>query len=98
MQTNINSYPDSTDQPSAPRDEDFKWQARVLTLVLAEYPREWRDEDLARELLGESPDFDARDSYERAVGDLIRLGVIYRSGSFLSPSRATIHIEELPLS
>lgn len=70
---------------------DATVQRVVLSLVLAAYPEFLTIPHLAREI-------DQGDDVERAVRDLVGVGLLVCSGISLWPSRAALHFERLELS
>jgi hypothetical protein len=78
-----------------PAEQDLRDQAVVLTLVLANWPP-LRLFDLVREIADDSDDFVQRDRIERAVRDLVGVGLLHRQGEFVLASRAAFHFNRLP--
>lgn len=85
------------DQLEALDRENAKWQARVLALLLAsaEDGDQLSQVELATELIGESPEWAARDGFERAVSELERYGLVRRVEPLVLPTRAARHFDRL---
>ena len=81
------------DNPSS--SEDRKVQDAVLGLVLAEHPAQLTLSEISREISGDNADFADADAAERAVRDLIGVGLLHRSGTLIVASRAALRFEEL---
>jgi len=76
-------------------EEDAATERAVLQQVLALHPAQITLEELMREV-GEGGDgFARRDAIERAVRDLAGAGLLRRSDSFVLPTRAALHFNEL---
>ncbi|HEX5762000.1 MAG TPA: hypothetical protein VFY04_02655 [Solirubrobacterales bacterium] len=95
MHGNRNSEVEDSEEALAPAREDARWQARVLSLLLAEIPHPLSEKEIARELLDEEPDFADEDGIKRAIQDLIRVGLAQRAETLISPSRAARHMSKL---
>lgn len=81
--------PDSSgDEQFENARDDAAWRSRVLALVLAEDPHQLTELELVRELLGPDPNFAERDALERAIGDLVRGGLVQRNESLIWLTRA----------
>lgn len=74
---------------------DLRDQGVVLVHVLALYPAHLRLGELIREISGGSADFSEQDRFERAVGDLIGVGLLARSAELVLPTRAAIRCNEI---
>lgn len=74
---------------SRPEREDAAVQRAVLALALAAHPKQLTIPELAREI---DPD-----ALERAVGDLVAVGLLDRRGVSIRPSVAALHFERLEL-
>jgi hypothetical protein len=83
-------------QPSTTQ-EDMKAQRIVLDLVLAEHPAQLSICELAREI-NQGGDFAAEDAVERAVRDLVGVGVLRCQGAAVLPTRAALHLDQLASS
>jgi hypothetical protein len=80
-----------------PEQEDSQWQARVLSLLLDHYPDQLSKLEIARELIGENPGFSQRDAFERALEDLLRVGLLQRCESLVLLTRPARHFANLKL-
>jgi hypothetical protein len=80
------------DQPS-PRStnehEDERTQQAVLGLVLSEHPAQLTICELCREI------GDQGDAAERAIRDLVGVGLLRCEGASVLPTRATLHFDRL---
>ena len=84
--------------PSSPAEEDAMSQGAVLALVLTEYRGPIAVAEIVRDLTSDSEDFAAKDSVERAVRDLVGVGLLHRQGIFVLPTRAALHFEQVRFS
>lgn len=91
----------SQDQPCAQAGqterEDAKAQARVLSLVLSEQPRQLSRAEVERELLGEQPEFAEQDELARAIRDLGLTGLLHVIEELVLPTRAALAYYRLEL-
>jgi hypothetical protein len=71
-------------------DEDAREERRVLREVLTVYPESLRLEELIRELTVGSSAFSDQDAIERAVRDLIAVGLIHQVGDLVLPTRPAV--------
>lgn len=69
-------------------------QGIVLVHITHHYPTALRVSDLFRELTDGS-DFAERDRIERAVAELIRVGLLFRCESVVLPTRAALRAYEV---
>lgn len=91
------------DKPSGAGDErakttaaeDDRDQRAVLIHVLEADPPPLTLADLIRELAAGSEEFTEQDRIERAVRDLIAVGLLHRVGELVLPSRAAARFYEL---
>lgn len=70
-------------------------QGIVLVHIVHHYPINFRVSDLILELTAESSGFAERDRIERAVGDLIRVGLLFRCDGLVLPTRAALRFHEV---
>jgi hypothetical protein len=80
------------DQPS-PRSterEDERTQSAVLSLVLNEHPAQLTICEVSREVAE-----DEGDSPERAIRDLVGVGLLRCEGASVLPTRAALHFDRL---
>jgi hypothetical protein len=83
------------EQAMAVPDPDDVAQAAVLEHVLAMLPVQLRETDLTRELARDPDDFAERDLVLRAIRDLIKVGLLFRSGAVVLPTPAAARSAEL---
>lgn len=74
--------------------EDLKEERAIFVHLLETFPQTLRLSDVIREL-GDSGDFAKRDSIERAVRELMRGGLLFRSCGAVLPTRAALRAYEL---
>jgi predicted transcriptional regulator len=65
-------------------------EGAVLALLVAEYPTPLTSAELVHELTGSPRDFAERDTVERAVRNLIAVGLLHRHDRFVWPTRAAL--------
>jgi hypothetical protein len=75
--------------------EDLRDQGAVLTEVLALHPAQLRLSELVREIAAGVPDFEKKDAIERAVRDLVGVGLLFRNDDLVQPTRAALRFDEL---
>lgn len=78
------------------RREDEKAQRAVLGLVLFEHPHHPTICDLSREL-NAAEDFASSDAVERAIRDLVGVGLLRCDGGRVLPTAAALHFDRLAL-
>jgi hypothetical protein len=98
MQENRNSAFSDGNEFAPPEREDAKSQARVLSLVLSEWPKQLSKTEIARELLAAKPTWEERDALERATTDLASAGLLRECEVLLLPTRAALLFHGLELS
>ncbi len=86
---------DETDDSWTPAAEDAATEAAVLQQVLDIHPAQPTLDELVREVSGESPSFAERDAVERAVRDLVGVGLLHNRDGFVLPTRAALRFSEL---
>ena len=69
-------------------------QGLVLVHVAHNYPTTFRLSDLVREL-AEGCDFSQRDRIERAVAELVQVGLLFRCEAAVLPTRAALRVYEV---
>jgi hypothetical protein len=74
---------------------DDRDQARVLRQVLFLFPESLTLAELTRELTFGSSDFQELDRIERAVRDLVAVGLLHRVGDLVLPTRAAVSFHAL---
>lgn len=82
---------------ATPAAEDRQLERAVLSHVIASHPTTLRVSDLTREL-GDPDDFAKRDGIERAVRELVKGGLLFRSDGAVLPTRAALYLCELGLA
>jgi hypothetical protein len=81
--------------------DDARLESILLRRVLDLHPTRVTIDELVRDLTGTDDDFAARDSIERAIGELARAGLLHPvADGFVTPTRAAVRLGELlgPLS
>lgn len=87
--------PTDPSDPISPAGADERVRSGVLAVLLAEHPTQLPLPELVRELIRDPDDFAERDAVERAVRDLVGVGLLHRQGIFVLPTRAALHFERL---
>jgi len=77
---------------SAPFEEDDVYEQAVLRHVLFAQPTVLRMCDLTREVRPEQGDSDPVDAVERAVRELIKVGLIHRQDKCILPTPAAVYV------
>ncbi|HEX5610790.1 MAG TPA: hypothetical protein VFX45_11955 [Solirubrobacterales bacterium] len=75
--------------------EDAATESAVLQQVLHLHPTQVTVAELVREVGGESAGFAERDAVERAVRELVAVGLLHRSGELVLPTRAALRFSQL---
>jgi hypothetical protein len=83
-----------TDQ-GATASEDDRDQAAVLTHVLALHPTHLSVPDLVREVSAGAAEFEDTDRIERAVRDLVAVGLLYCPSGVVLPTHSAIRFDRL---
>jgi hypothetical protein len=78
------------DNPRSTEREDERTQSAVLSLVLNEHPAQLTICEVAREVT-----VDEGDGPERAVRDLVGVGLLRCEGASVLPTRAALHFDRL---
>lgn len=78
-----------------PEQEDAGYERVVLMAVLEAHPSQITKAELIREHADDPEGFTARDAFERAIRDLVGVGLLHRSGDFILPTRAAVRVKEL---
>jgi hypothetical protein len=84
----------SSDCPSN-EAQDLRDQGSVLIYVLTLYPTHLRLSELIQEVSAGVADFAQRDAIERAVRDLVGVGLLFRSDGLVLPTRAALRFNEI---
>jgi hypothetical protein len=74
---------------------DLRDQGVVLTHIFALHPAHLRLAELIRQATAGSADFAETDRFERAVHDLVGVGLLFAVGELLLPTRAALHFNEI---
>jgi hypothetical protein len=90
----IQEQPDSGSSRSNAA-QDLHDQGVVLIHVLSIYPTHLRLLELVRELTDGSADFAEGDQIERAVRDLIGVGLLFRCEGVVLPTRAALRFNQI---
>lgn len=77
--------------------EDERVEGAVMSHLLGLYPAQLTISELVREMTVASQIFVVVDQVERAIRELIRVGLVHRNGDFVVASRAAVHSEEIRL-
>lgn len=80
----------------SPASEDRQTERAVLAHIIEAHPTTLRLSDLIREL-GDGEDFAERDRIERAVGELVKGGLLFRSDGAVLPTRQALYVWDLDL-
>jgi hypothetical protein len=75
--------------------QDLHDQGVVLIHVLSIYPTHMRLLELIRELTDDSGDFSEGDRIERAVRELIGVGLLFRCEGLVLPTRAALRFHQI---
>lgn len=75
--------------------EDDRDQAAILTHVLMLHPTHLTQLDLTREVGAGAQEFERGDRIERAVRDLVAVGLLHCVGGLVLPTRAAIRFDQL---
>jgi len=82
---------------SAPFEEDDVYEQAVLRHVLIAQPTVLRLCDLTREVRPELGDSDPVDAVERAVRELVKVGLLHRQGECVLPTPAAVYVRGMDL-
>ena len=80
---------------STTRIEDEAVESAVLRHLLELCPTGLTKAELVRELAGERAGFAERDAIERAVRELVAVGLLHGSDDRIAPTRTAIRVSEL---
>lgn len=78
-----------------PAEDDANVEAAVLRQLLSLYPAQVTFEELVGEIDAGPEGFSQRDAIERAVRDLVSVGLLHRNGELILTSRAAVRLDEL---
>lgn len=79
-------------QATAASFEDGFFEEAVLRHIIDWQPTILRLEDLIREVSPDPREFAHRDGVQRAVRDLIKVGLLFREGECVLPTTAAIYV------
>jgi hypothetical protein len=77
------------------RAADTATEAAVIQHLLDVHPSQLTTAELIRELCGEELGFAERDAIERAVRDLVGVGLLHQRETLLTPTRAALRLSQL---
>jgi hypothetical protein len=93
------AIPNTTDRgapdPSFPVGEDRKAQRAVLTTLIGEHPTRFTIPEISRAMNEGGAGFEREDAVERAIRELVAVGLLDCEGGFAVPTRAALHFETL---
>lgn len=81
--------------PESPAAEDATTERLVLHLVLDHHPDQLTAPEIRRALYSEPEAFEAKDAVERAVHDLVVVGLLRRQGEAVVPTVAALRFHRL---
>lgn len=79
---------------ASPAAEDLKDERAILVHIVETFPETLRLSDLIREL-ADPDDFPQRDGIERAVRELVKGGLLFKSDGAVLPTRTALRAYEL---
>ncbi len=80
------------EQATSASFEDGFFEEAVLRHIIDWQPTILRLEDLIREVSPDPREFAHRDGVQRAVRDLIKVGLLFREGECILPTTAAIYV------
>jgi hypothetical protein len=80
------------ERTAAPFEEDDIYEQAVLRHVLSAQPTVLRLCDLVREVRPVPADSAPRDAVERAVRELVKVGLLHRQAGCVLPTPAAVHV------
>jgi hypothetical protein len=84
-------------QAMAAASEDDFYEQAVLRHVLGWQPTVLRDSDLIREVAKDPDDFGDQDAVNRAVRELVKVGLLFRQGECVLPTPALLYVQDWDL-
>lgn len=78
-----------------PERSDRIVQHSLLVHLTVEHPIQLTEDELIRELASDPGEFGPRDQVQRAIRDLVCIGLLRRNGPFVVPTRAALHAADL---
>ncbi len=91
MQPNPDPHPEGAGNPHPRNEEAARVERALLAFLLAEHPTRLTICELAREL---SPDSESS-AVERAVRDLVGVGLLRCQGAYALPTNAALYFDRL---
>jgi hypothetical protein len=85
----------SNDERASTAALDLHDQGIALVHVLTIYPTHLRLSELVREIAAGATDFAERDRIERAVKELVGVGLLFRCEGLVLPTRAALRFNDL---
>jgi hypothetical protein len=87
---------DDQDRTRSGELPDEAWELAVLSCVLVLHPERLSSAELRRQLFVDEQDFSQTDAYDRAVRDLVAVGLLRHDGGSVIPTRAASYFSRLP--
>jgi hypothetical protein len=87
---------DDQDRTRSRELSDEAWQANVLSCVLVLHPERLSAAELRRQIFVDDQDFSQADAYDRAVRDLVAVGLLRHDGDSVIATRAASYFARLP--
>ena len=81
--------------PLSPDPKDKKVERAVLAFLIYCHPERLTIPELSRALSEENRDLEGDDAVERAVRELVGVGLLERRGEFVLPTRAALYFDAL---
>ena len=86
---------DETGDSWTTKGDDDATESAVLQRVIDVHPTQLTIAELVREVGGAEAGFAERDAIERAVRDLVAVGLLHRNDAFVLPTRAALRFSDL---
>lgn len=97
MQTDRINEDDERAQAGQADRADAKAQAAILACVLSEHPETLSLIELAREMVSERRGYHSREVHDRAIKELVRVGLLCQQGEHVVPTPAALAYYRLEL-
>jgi predicted RNase H-like nuclease len=81
--------------PAGPAAQDVKAERAVLAFLINEHPNQLTIAEVSWALSDGSVEFEAEDAVERAVRELVGVGLLRCSDGFILPTRAALYFARL---
>ena len=81
--------------PAGPAAQDAKAERAVLAFLIDEHPNQLTVVEVSWALNNGPAEFDAEDAVERAVRELVGVGLLRCSDGFVLPTRAALYFARL---